>query len=64
MWPPTGIAIATLLTLGLRFWPSIFCGAFIVNLTTFGTVLTSLGIATGNTLEAVLACVLVKRFAN
>jgi hypothetical protein len=35
-----------------------------VNLTTFGTVLTSLGIATGNTLEAVLACVLVKRFAN
>ena len=64
VWPATGIAIASLLTLGLRFWPSIFCGAFIVNLTTFGTFMTSVGIATGNTLEAVLACVLVKRFAN
>jgi len=64
VWPPTGIAIVTLLTLGLRFWPSVFCGAFLVNLTTFGTVLTSVGIAAGNTLEAVIACVLVTRFAN
>jgi len=63
-WPPTGIAIATLLTLGLRFWPSIFFGAFLVNVTTFGTILTSIGIATGNTLEAVLASVLAMRFAN
>jgi diguanylate cyclase (GGDEF)-like protein len=64
VWPPTGIAIVTLLTLGLRFWPSIFCGAFLVNLTTLGTIFTSLGIAAGNTLEAVVACVLVNRFAN
>src|SRR5215813_12959942 len=63
-WPPTGIAIATLLTLGVRFWPSIFLGAFLVNVTTFGTVLTSFGIAAGNTLEAVFAAVLAVRFAN
>ncbi len=64
VWPPTGIAIVTLLTLGTRFWPAIFIGAFAVNLTTDGTVLTSLGIAVGNTLEAALATYLVNRFAN
>jgi diguanylate cyclase (GGDEF)-like protein len=64
VWPSTGIAIATLLALGLRFWPSIFMGAFLVNVTTAGSVLTSAGIATGNTLEALLASFLVMRFAN
>ena len=64
VWPPTGIAIAALLMLGLRFWPSIFWGAFLVNITTAGSILTSVGIATGNTLEAVFAAILVTRFAN
>src|SRR5712692_6810775 len=64
VWPPTGLAIATLVALGLRFWPSIFAGAFLVNLTTAGSVLTSVGIATGNTLEAVIASFLVIRYAN
>jgi diguanylate cyclase (GGDEF)-like protein len=64
VWPPTGIAIATLLALGLRFWPSVFAGAFLVNITTAGSILTSVGIATGNTLEAVFAAILVTRFAN
>jgi diguanylate cyclase (GGDEF)-like protein len=63
-WPPTGIAIVTLLLLGLRYWPAIFVGAFFVNLTTAGSVLTSLGIGAGNSLEAVTACYLVSRFAN
>ena len=64
IWPPTGIAIAALLALGARFWPAIFIGAFLVNLTTHGSAATSLGIATGNTLEALLAAYLVSRFAN
>jgi diguanylate cyclase (GGDEF)-like protein len=64
VWPPTGIAIVALLMLGLRFWPSIFAGAFIVNLSTAGSVASSFGIALGNTLESVLACFLVTRFAN
>jgi diguanylate cyclase (GGDEF)-like protein len=64
VWPPTGIAVATLVALGVRFWPAIFVGAFVANLTTAGTILTSLGISTGNTLEAVLAAYLVTRFAN
>ena len=64
VWPPTGIALAALLLWGYRLWPAIYLGAFLVNLTTQGTVLTSLAIATGNTLEAVLGAFLVHRFAD
>ena len=64
VWPPTGIAVAVLLALGLRFWPSIFMGAILTNMTTAGSILTSVGIATGNTLEALLAAFLVVRFAS
>jgi diguanylate cyclase (GGDEF)-like protein len=64
VWPCTGIALAALLLFGYRLWPAIFAGAFLVNLTTAGTVLTSLGIAAGNTLEALVACYLVTRFAG
>jgi PAS domain S-box-containing protein len=64
VWPPTGMALATLLLFGIRFWPAIFVGAFLVNITTAGSVGTSLGIATGNTLESVLGAVLVTRFAK
>lgn len=64
VWPCTGIAIAALLILGYRVWPAIFAGAFVVNVTTAGGVLTSLFIASGNTLEALAACYLVTRFAG
>jgi diguanylate cyclase (GGDEF)-like protein len=63
VWPPAGIALAAFLILGYRVWPGVFLGAFFVNLTTVGTVLTSLGIATGNTLEGVLGAYLITRFA-
>ena len=64
VWPPTGIALAGLLVFGTRAWPAVFAGAFLVNVTTAGSVATSIGIATGNTLEALLGAWLVMRFAN
>jgi signal transduction histidine kinase/ActR/RegA family two-component response regulator len=64
VWPPAGIALAVLLVLGYRVWPAIFIGAFLVNATTAGNILTSLGIATGNTLEALCGACLVNRFAG
>ena len=64
VWPPTGVAIAALLVFGYRARPAIFVGAFLVNLTTAGTIVTSLGIAAGNTLEGVAAAYLVARFAH
>src|SRR5258705_7541015 len=62
VWPPTGVALAALLTLGYRVWPAIFAGAFVVNVTTMGSVATSLGIASGNTLEGLLGAYLVNRY--
>jgi signal transduction histidine kinase len=64
VWPGTGIALAAILLLGYEVWPGIFLGAFAVNLTTAGSILSSFGIAFGNTLEAVLGAYLVTRFAN
>jgi PAS domain S-box-containing protein len=64
VWPPTGIAIAALLLGGRGLWPGIFAGAFAANATNVGNVLSSLGIATGNTLEALVAAWLVQRFAG
>ncbi len=64
VWPPTGIAIGALLLLGQRVWPLIFVGAFLVNITTAGTIATSLGIAAGNTLEALAGAALATRFAG
>ncbi|HEV3028470.1 MAG TPA: MASE1 domain-containing protein, partial [Planctomycetota bacterium] len=64
VWPPSGIALAACLVFGKRMWGGVFIGAFLVNLATSGSWPASLGIATGNTLEAVLGAFLVERFAR
>src|SRR5689334_1085326 len=61
VWPPTGIAIASLLIFGGRIWPGVFIGALAANLPTSISVASAVGIATGNTLEAVLAWFLLQR---
>jgi len=63
VWPPTGIALAAFLIVGARAGPAIFVGAFLANLTTAGSLATSIGIALGNTLEGWLGAALVERFA-
>src|SRR5262245_48999377 len=62
VWPSAGIALAAMLLLGYRVWPGIFIGAFLVNVTNAGDIATSLAIATGNMLEAVVGAWLVIRF--
>src|SRR3989449_11070482 len=64
VWPPTGIALAAFLLLGYRVWPGIFLGAFLVNLTTAGSVATTIGIATGNTLEGLVGAHLGNKVAH
>jgi integral membrane sensor domain MASE1 len=64
VWPPTGIALAALLLAGYGVWPAVFVGAFLVNVTTAGSVATSIAIAAGNTLEALVGAYLVNRFAR
>jgi signal transduction histidine kinase len=64
VWPPTGFALAFLLWRGAGHWPGIFLGALMVNVTTQGSLPVTLGIATGNTLEAVIGVWCVGRFAG
>src|SRR5215217_983707 len=61
VWPPTGIAIASLLIFGRRVWPGIFLGALAANLPTHIPIASAIGIAAGNTLEAVIAYSLLQR---
>ena len=56
--------MAALLLWGYRLWPGIFLGAFLVNITTQGSVATTLAIAAGNALEALLGAWAINRFAN
>jgi len=64
VWPPSGIALVAFLMLGYRVWPGIFFGALLANLTTAGSLPVCLGIAAGNTLEGLLGCYLLSRFAG
>jgi len=64
IWPPAGIALAAFLVLGLEMWPAIFLGALLANLTTYGSLATSLCVGVGNTLEGLLGAMLVNRYAH
>jgi diguanylate cyclase (GGDEF)-like protein len=64
VWAPTGIALAAVLLFGPGVWPALFLSAFLVNVTTAGTVASSLSIAGGNTLEALVGGYCVTRWAG
>jgi PAS domain S-box-containing protein len=65
VWPPTGVAIALIFWLGYRSAPGILLGALIANyLLTDVSLATAVGISIGNTLEAITAVYLVRRFVG
>ena len=64
VWPPTGIALAACLIMGDYAGIGILLGAFLVNFTTSGLVLSSIAVAIGNTLEGLIGARLVRRFAQ
>jgi signal transduction histidine kinase len=61
VWAPTGVGIAAVLLGGWWMSPGVFLGALVANLLTGAPVSTALLIATGNTLEPVLAVALLRR---
>lgn len=61
VWPPTGIALASLLLGGLDLWPAVAAGALAANLLSRIPWWAAGLIATGNTLEAVLAVVVLRQ---
>ena len=64
VWPPTGIAIAGLLLGGYRLWPAVFVGALVANLWSGAPIPVGLGIAFGNTLEALAGVYLLNRLPD
>lgn len=64
VWPPSGIAVAALILLGYRVWPSILLGIFVLDVYINRHPLTSLAIASANSLEGLTAAFLVNRFAR
>ena len=74
IWLPTGIALAGVLIYGKRIWPGVFLGAFIVNGSTqvltgpvtdiLMTLLLTLAISSGATLQALVGAYAVKRYAG
>ncbi len=61
VWPATGIALAAVLLGGRRLWPGVFIGALVANALTGAPLFVALGIATGNTLEALVGASALKR---
>lgn len=64
VWPPAGIALAALLLYGRRLWPGITLGAFLVNWSAGASVAVAVGIALGNTLEALVATFLLGKIVR
>src|SRR5579872_2727711 len=57
VWPPTGISLAALLLFGYDLWPGVALGAFLTNASIGVPAFGALGIAIGNTLEALIGAI-------
>jgi diguanylate cyclase (GGDEF)-like protein/PAS domain S-box-containing protein len=61
IWPPTGIALAAVLLGGYRMLPAVAVGAFLAYVTTPAPLGAVIGISVGNTLEALVGGLLLRR---
>ena len=65
VWPPTGLAIALVFLLGYRVAPGVLLGALLANYYLTDVYLaTAIGISIGNTLEALVAVYLLRKFVE
>jgi len=65
IWTPAGLALAAVLLQGRRIFPAVFLGTFVIALTASALpFLSSIAIASGNTVEVLLASYLTERFAG
>ncbi|OGO09065.1 MAG: hypothetical protein A2Y61_03025 [Chloroflexi bacterium RBG_13_60_13] len=62
VWPPTGIALAALLIFGSELWPGVTLGVLLGSLLTGAPWDLAVGMAIGNTLEALVGVYLLRRF--
>lgn len=73
IWPPSGIALASILILGYRIWPGIMLGSMLVNMHTLlaasavaspSALQIVVAISLGSTLQALVGAYLVYRFGD
>lgn len=72
VWPPTGIALASVLLLGYRMAPGIFAGAFLANILALmkigfpghDAVIAACGTAAGNMSAALVGAMLIRRLTG
>jgi signal transduction histidine kinase len=64
VWPPTGIAFAALLILGIPRWPGVTLGVLLGSLLTGAPFDLALGMALGNTLEALVGVFILQRYVR
>jgi diguanylate cyclase (GGDEF)-like protein/PAS domain S-box-containing protein len=64
IWPASGLALAVLLLFGLRYWPAVFVGALLVSAHAGASLAVAALIGAGNSLEALLAASLIRRFVG
>ena len=61
VWPPAGVALASVLVFGYRIWPAVALGAFMVNFFSSIPHLAAAGIALGNTLGPLCGAFLLRQ---
>ena len=64
VWPPAGIALASLVVFGTRLWPGVLLGALVAEATSGVPLGSAVGITAGNTLEALIGSFLLLRVAR
>ena len=64
VWPPSGVALSALLVLGADVWPGILLGALVASVSAHDPLPVAAVIAVGNTLEAVIAASLLRRYVR
>jgi signal transduction histidine kinase len=64
VWAPSGLALAAVLLVGPRLWPGVFLGALIVDVWIGVPPAAAVGMAIGNTLQALLGGYLLRRFGD
>ncbi len=61
IWPGSGLALAALLLGGSRLWPGVWLGSVAANLTIETSLVASVVIATGSSVQALVGAALVRR---
>jgi PAS domain S-box-containing protein len=61
LWPPAGIAIASLLLLGPRFWPGVAVGVLLAFLGSGTETVSAIALAATSTLEALIPALVLRR---